>query len=152
MSFIVDILTPSNVIAKGLKAKSVLVPTTTGEINLLPMHTHMISKLDTGIMTVYTEDGEKKFLITSGILKVLGDEVKVLVNVGENEKDIDIDRAMKAKAKALEKLNNESLTDLEYIKYTRKRERADARIRLGYLRDGKGFRGDVHSPIYPDRE
>ena len=133
--FTVDILTPASVVAKGIKAKSLLVPTTFGQINLLESHTHLITKLETGILTTINDKEERHFLMTTGICKLLNDKVVILSAVTEESHVIDIERAKRAKEKALNKLKgDENLTDIELIKYQRKLERAEARLRLAYLR------------------
>jgi len=135
-SYKVDIFTPSSVVAKELSAKSLLVPTTRGQINLLEDHTHMITKLATGILTVTDGNSETHFSMTTGVCKILNDKVTILSAVTEQAHEIDFERAKAALEKAQEKLKSDSLTDLQLIKYRRKIERAEVRIKMAYL--GKG--------------
>jgi F-type H+-transporting ATPase subunit epsilon len=51
--YTVDILTPSKIIAKNIPAESLLIPTVRGQINVLENHTHIVSKLSTGVLTVF---------------------------------------------------------------------------------------------------
>ena len=51
--YTVDILTPSKIVAKNIPAESLLIPTIRGQINVLQDHTHIVSKLDTGMMSVF---------------------------------------------------------------------------------------------------
>ena len=51
--FTVDILTPDKVVAKDMPAESLLVPSVKGQINILVDHTHIVSKLETGMVSVF---------------------------------------------------------------------------------------------------
>jgi len=135
-SYNVDILTPSAVILKNVKADSLLVPTSSGQINLLEGHTHMITQLGTGILTIIDGSTERNFSMTTGVCKILKDKITILSNVTEEAHEIDLERAKVALAKAQDKLKNDSLTDVEHIKYHRKAERAEMRVKAAYL--GKG--------------
>ena len=51
--YTVEILTPSKIIAKKMPAESLLIPTTRGQINVLEDHTHIVTKLAPGILSVF---------------------------------------------------------------------------------------------------
>ncbi len=134
--FNLNIFTPNGVLIKGLKSSSLTIPTTKGEINVLPGHTHMVSVLETGIMSAKTSNGVKRFSITSGLVKILGEEINILSTTSENMEDIDIARAKSALAKANSRLQSatEVLTDVDRIKFQRKVQRAATRIKLANLK------------------
>jgi len=137
MSFFkLDIFTPSNIVAKEMDADSFLIPTVNGQINVLPEHTHVISKLGTGLLTVKKEGAkDENFTVTSGICKVLHNKVTILSTTTERAKDVDPERAKKALEKALKKLKgDESLSDEELTKYERKVSRAEMRIAAAMLK------------------
>jgi F-type H+-transporting ATPase subunit epsilon len=117
--FTVDILTPYKVVAKDIPAESLLIPTVSGQINVLPHHTHVITKLDTGTLSVFggADDPDRFFTITTGICKVLEDKIVVLSNVSEEWIDIDVERAKQALDNARERLHSEALSDDEIEKY-----------------------------------
>lgn len=135
-NFKVNIFTPDGILIKGLRSSSLMVPTVKGEINVLPGHTHIVSELETGIMSVKTDSGIRRFSITSGLLKVLGDTVNVLSTTSEAAENIDLARAKSAESKAQSRLmaKDEVLTDVDRIKFERKLQRAKARIRLANLK------------------
>ena len=129
--FSVDILTPYKILAKDVPAEGLHIPTTRGEINVLPQHTHLISKLDTGILVCKDASGIQKFMVTTGIVKVLKDKITVLAQVSERAEDIDIDRARKALERARTKLgSDETLDDEQLEKFRRKLARAIVRTEL----------------------
>lgn len=136
--FVVDILTPSKIIAKGIPAESLLVPTIRGEINVLENHTHVVTKLSTGPLTVFggADYADRTFAISSGICKILNNSVVILANTAEENVDVNIERAKLSLKNAEEKLKNtDGLTLEEIDEYVQKRERAKLRIQLAeYVR------------------
>ena len=133
--FNLNIYTPNGVVIKGLDCSSLKIPTVRGEINVLPGHTHILTEVDTGVLTATTTSGDRHFSMTSGLLKVLGDEITVLSTTSERAEDVDLERAESARSKAESRLSGkESLTSVEMIKFQRKLERARARITVGNLR------------------
>lgn len=132
----VSILTPSGVVEESLSCSSVLLPTSQGEVNVLPSHVQYLTQLGTGLVEVTADGGHKKrYTVTHGTCKVVKDEVVILSITSESADTIDLERAERAKKIAQEKLAHwENLQADEVIKYQRKLERAENRLKLGYLR------------------
>lgn len=131
MSLTLSIYTPNGVILNSLNCDDLKIPTSLGQINVLPGHTHLVSQLDTGVLEAKTDMGVRKFSITAGLCKVLADKVMILSTTSEKAEDIDMDRARSAKAKAESRLaSKEHMNDVEMIKYRRKLRRADLRLKL----------------------
>lgn len=134
-AFKLNLFTPKGVVIKDLECFDIVIPTVRGEINILPEHTHILTELSSGILTAKTSMGTRHFSVTAGLCRVLKDTVTVLSFTSEDAKDIDIERAKAAKAKAMDRLSGkENLTDVDLIKFRRKLERAELRLRLGNLR------------------
>ncbi len=133
--FKLDILTPNGVVVKGLTCKEILVPTVRGEIDILEGHTHVLTKLSTGIVTAKDLEGKDWcFSVTHGTCKVLGDSVSILSMTSESAEKIDLDRAKDALDKAEKKLAEAIESDSELEKFRRKKARAEMRIKLAYTR------------------
>lgn len=131
--FTVDILTPFKVVARNIPAESVLIPTRQGQINVLPEHTHLITQLDTGTLSVFGsgDDTDKHFAISTGVCKVLGDKIVVMADVCEQQHEINYDRAKRALEFAQSKLASTDGMSMEEIeKFQRKVERARLRIQI----------------------
>lgn len=130
--FTVDILTPSKIVAKDIPAESLLVPTVKGQINVLAQHTHIVSKLETGMISVFggADDADRYFSVSTGVCKVLDNKVTILAGTSEENKEVDLERAKEALKNAEEVMNTQALSDDEYTKYQRKKERAQLRIQL----------------------
>lgn len=133
--FKVDIFTPSGVVDKNISASTVTIPTVRGEIGILPEHTHIVTELSTGVLTVKTDAGDRHFFMTTGIAKVLKNKITILAQTSEKAENIDKERAERAMKNAKDKLSGKDhLTEIDLIKYRRKLERAEYRLKLAYLR------------------
>lgn len=133
-----DLLTPGGPVVKNMECSNLIIPTVRGEIKILPNHTHILTELSTGVMTVKTKEGNRHFHVSHGLCKVLENKVSILAITSENANKIDIDRAKDAKKRAKAKLlADDPLTNIERIKFQRKLERAESRIRAAYLDGNK---------------
>ena len=131
--YTVDILTPSKIIAKNVPAESLLIPTVRGQINVLENHTHIVTKLSTGVLTVFggPDYADRNFLVSSGVCKILENKITVLANTAEESTDVNVERAKLSLQNAEEKLKNtEGLSIEEVDEYVQKAERARLRIQL----------------------
>lgn len=129
-AFKLNLFTPKGVVIKDLECNDILIPTVRGEINILPEHTHILTELSTGVLTARTPMGTRHFSVTAGLCRVLKDTVTILSFTSERAEEIDIERAKSSKAKAMDRLSGkENLTDVDLIKFRRKLERAEMRIR-----------------------
>ena len=131
--FTVDLLTPEKVVAKDIPCESLLIPTVRGQINVLPHHTHLINRLNTGVLSIFggADDPDRHFSVTYGICKVLEDKVIIMSHTSEECGDIDEERAQAAYDNAMGRLNSgDALSDDELQKFQRKAERAQLRLQL----------------------
>jgi F-type H+-transporting ATPase subunit epsilon len=131
--FTVDLLTPEKVVAKGIPAESLLIPTVRGQINILPHHTHLINRLSTGVLSIFggADDPDRHFSVTYGICKVLEDKIIIMSHTSEEQSEISLDRAEQALENAEKHLSSgEALSDQEIQKFQLKVERAKLRIQL----------------------
>lgn len=134
-AFKLNLFTPKGVVIKDLECDDLVIPTVRGEINILPEHTHILTELSTGIMAVKTSMGTRRFSVTAGLCRVLKDTVTILAFTSEKAEDIDVDRAKNAKLKAIDRLSGkEPISDVDLIKFRRKLERAELRLRLANLK------------------
>ena len=130
--YTVNVLTPQKTVAKDALASSLLVPTQKGQINILENHTHIITPLAPGILSLFggSDDPDRHFVMTSGICKLFGRKVSILARVCEEAHEINKSRAERALQNAEEALAERSLSDHEIKKYRNKVERARIRIQL----------------------
>jgi len=132
--FTVEILTPSKIIAKGIPAESLLIPTIRGQINVLENHTHIVTKLATGVLTVFggPDYADRSFALSTGVCKVLENKIVILSNTAEESTDVDVERAKLALKNAEEHLKNpDGLSAEEIEKFQHKADLAKIRIQIG---------------------
>ena len=138
--FVVDILTPSKIIARNISAESLLIPTIRGQINVLENHTHIVSKLTNGVLTVFggTEYADRNFFVSQGVCKILDNKITILSNAAEESTEVNAERAKLSLAHAEDKLKNtEGLTIDEIEEYAARAERAKLRIQIAEFNKAK---------------
>ncbi|MBF0209175.1 MAG: F0F1 ATP synthase subunit epsilon [Oligoflexia bacterium] len=81
--FNLDIYTPIGVVVKQFSADSLIIPTGAGQINILPGHVHLMTILRPGIMIVRQGEKNYHYTVTTGICRILKDQVLILSKVSE---------------------------------------------------------------------
>jgi F-type H+-transporting ATPase subunit epsilon len=80
---------------------------TEGSFGVLPGHIPFMCALDIGVTKV-TKDGKvQNFTIMGGIFQLQGDEALILTQQAEKAEEINVERALEAKKRAMERLENE---------------------------------------------
>ena len=112
------------------EVQKVMLRTIDGDVEILARHTNYCTAIGMGTAKVTMEDGqERKAACIGGMLSVMNGEVRVLPTTWEWSEDIDLERAIAAKLKAEEALNNK-LIDKEA------RVRAEAKLYRALVRIG----------------
>ena len=133
-SFKLNIFTPNGVIINGYSCEELSIPTSTGMINVLKGHTHLITELGTGILKVKLGNGQARhFTMAGGLCKVLGSTVTILAKSSESSDKINHERAKSALSKAQSRLSK-TAASIDTIKYQRKVERAKNRLKIANLK------------------
>src|SRR5882762_10488758 len=105
MQLQLDVVTPERrVLAESVEM--VTVPGFGGELGILPGHTPLISRLQTGVLS-YTKAGRTLQLhVSGGFVEVNDDRVSVLAEIAERPEEIDAARARLAREQVEKSLNN----------------------------------------------
>ena len=82
MSLTLRVLAPDQSVFDG-SAEEVILPSTTGQVGILPGHVSMLAALDTGVMRLRDGNGWSTIALMGGFAEVEADEVTVLVNAAE---------------------------------------------------------------------
>lgn len=131
--FTVDVLTPNKVITRNIPCKSLLIPTVHRQINILPDHTHIMTRLSTSHLTIFdgADNADKSFTISYGLCKVVGNKVSILTNTCEEDKEIDATKAQEALDNTNEVLKeSNNLSDEDIVKYQRKAEKTQIHLQI----------------------
>ncbi|MBF0311901.1 MAG: F0F1 ATP synthase subunit epsilon [Oligoflexia bacterium] len=81
--FSVDIYTPDSVAAQGLAADSLLLQSADGEIQILPGHVQLMTKLVSGVIVVMQGKKKYHFATAAGTCRVLENNIYILVKSAE---------------------------------------------------------------------
>ena len=120
--FSLQIVTPDKTVMDG-KAISLLIRTTTGDVEILAGHTDLLAALGTGRARIRTADGMDTFAsVSGGFLSVSGGEVRIAATTFEMASELDLSRAEAAKEKAeqsIKEAKNSAEIDLAKAKLAR---------------------------------
>ena len=128
---IVEIVTPDKVAYKG-EVKSINIPGTKGNFQVLYNHAPLMSSFEVGIIKIEDETGNSTNYATSGgTVEVLNNKIIVLAETFESKENIDIKRAEEAADRAKKRLKKESgETEIDIARAEFALKRAVNRIKL----------------------
>lgn len=107
MTMHVDVVSAEELIYSGV-AEFVTVPAENGEVGILPRHTPMLSRIRPGAVRIKTVNAadEVVLFVSGGLLEVQTHAVTVLADTAIRGTDIDEAKALEAKRRAEEALQN----------------------------------------------
>lgn len=127
-----DIVTPNGSVYNRDNVELVVMQTTAGEIGVMSGHIPTVAAL-TGFVKVKFHDGTEYIAVSDGFVEVRKDKVSIIVQTAETAREIDVERAKLAKARAESHLeNDDDNTDIHRAE--RALERANNRLRVAELK------------------
>lgn len=100
----VVVATPEKKLWEETEAEEVTLPSVLGELTVLPGHEPLLFLLETGCLRIRAHGKDEWFFVDRGFVEVLNDEVMVCPEVSERGRDIDVERAKRAKERAEKRL------------------------------------------------
>ena len=88
MSLTLRVLAPDQSVFDG-STEEVILPSTTGQVGILPGHVTMLTALETGVMRLRSGGSWSTIALMGGFAEVEADEVTVLVNGAQLGANID---------------------------------------------------------------
>lgn len=127
--FDLEIITPIEILYKS-QVRHIRLPGIEGSFGILAGHTPFVTTLGPGEIKVDLKNGETKYFATSGgIVEVLPEMTKVLVETAEDAREINVERAIYAKERAERRLADKPPdTDIERARNAL--TKADIRIKI----------------------
>jgi len=108
----------------------VTVPGYGGELGILPGHTPLISRLQTGVLS-YVQDGRTQQLhVSGGFVEVNNDRVSVLADLAERPEEIDAAKARQDRERLEKALSSFTGSEEEMEKERVNLERSIVRLQL----------------------
>ncbi len=83
----ITVLSPEETLYNG-KATALTCHNLDGELDILPSHSNFISLIDEYVIIHMTDGNQKKITIGKALIKALGDQIIILLNVDLTERDI----------------------------------------------------------------
>ena len=103
---------------------TVVIPTTSGEVGILPGHIPLLTQVEAGELRVTKNGKEESLIIGEGFAEIENDRISVLAENAINEEVIDEHAAETARARAEEALKNRDSMEPEEV------ERIEAALRF----------------------
>ena len=129
MAISLKVLAPNQNVYEG-EAEEVILPSTTGQIGVLPGHISLVTAIDIGVLRMRTNSQWKSIALMGGFAEIESDEVIVLVNSAEIGSEINIEDAENALKEAKIAINkfSDNEKSSEKIKALSEVSKAEARI------------------------
>ena len=128
----IKIVTPEKVILKDFYDQAT-IPTTDGEIGVLPKHSPLVSGLKAGEIRLKKDNKTTYLAVSSGFVEVRpNSSVVILADTAEHAEYIDLERAEQAKKRAEELLTEQKHhEDVDYARLQSLLKKEIVRIKVG---------------------
>jgi F-type H+-transporting ATPase subunit epsilon len=125
-----------------------IVPTTEGQITILPSHAPLMASLAIGEMIAVVPGGSEPMVVHGGFIQVARDRVTVLADAAEHADEIDEARAEAARERAQRRLAGQHVSPdetgaIEVLRAQLALQRALMRLNVRRRRRGGGTPGAV---------
>ena len=129
MSISLKVLAPNKNVFEGA-AEEVILPSTTGQLGILPGHISLVTAIDIGVLRLKSNSKWTSIALMGGFAEIEDDEVTVLVNNAEIGSEINTRNAEEELNQAKLELNKYSDAEKssEKIKAMNEVSKAQARI------------------------
>ena len=105
MAFRLEITTPERMVARE-DVEEAQIPARNGYLGVLPGHAPLLAQLRSGVIS-YRQGGRTLYVaVGSGLVEVLPEQTKVLVDTAEKSEEIDLSRAQSAQQRAEQRLQH----------------------------------------------
>lgn len=112
MSFILEIVSPARKVFEG-EVKSVSIPGTLGNFQVLKNHAPLISTFTVGKIKIEDHTGVTEFSTSGGVFEVKNNKAIVLAESIESKEEVNLERARLSKIRAEELLKSADLSSQE---------------------------------------
>lgn len=117
-SLSVEIVTPEKRVYQNHQVNSVLLPTSLGEVGILPGHQPLLTVLAPGALQVTVDGKTEQLAVDKGFAQVVGDRVSVLTQAAIDVDQVDEKAVEEAKKRAEEALKNKEGMSPEELEAT----------------------------------
>ena len=126
MSLNVRVITPDKVVWDA-SVEELILPSSTGQLGILPDHAPLLTAIDIGVMRLKTEGSWNSLVLFEGFAEVEANKVTILCNGAEEASSIDLKNAQ-ADLERVTLLVDEATTKKEKIEATIELRKTKARL------------------------
>lgn len=111
----VSVVTPDGPVYES-DVEMVITKAQSGELGILPGHIPMVAPLEIGVVRLFKAGSkEEDFVaVSGGFLEVRTDSVTILAQAAEKAEDIDVERALRAKERAEQRMQSQKAEDIDF--------------------------------------
>nr|ARW60208.1 ATP synthase CF1 subunit epsilon [Laurencieae sp.] len=131
MTLQVRVIAPDTIVWDA-EAEEIILPSSTGQLGILPGHIPLLTALDIGVMRVKINKEWKPIILLGGFAEVNNNTITILVNGAEEVQEINLDEAKKNLEQATN-LVEEATTNKDKIEATQSLRKAKARIQAATI-------------------
>ncbi len=141
-TFLFKVVTPERLV-KELKVLQVTLPTTMGEITVLPHHIPLVAAVVSGEIAVHDEQGrEHSFAVSGGFVQVYPGKLVILADTADMAHEISEEQALLAHKRAQELLGQKAgIRDHEYAALQVLMDKEFARLKVARKYKQRGSTG-----------
>lgn len=123
-----ELVTPERVVLRE-EIRQITLPTTSGEVTILPEHIPLVSILKPGVLEVRRPDDSLEIMsVSGGFLEVMKDKIVILADTAERAAELDEQRVEEARQRAEEaKKTAINIDDVEFARIAARLEKELAR-------------------------
>jgi F-type H+-transporting ATPase subunit epsilon len=125
----VSVVTPDGPVYNA-EVEMVSTKAQSGELGILPGHIPMVAPLEIAALRLKREGKTDFVAINGGFLEVRPDQVTILAQSAEKAEDIDVERALRAKERAEQRLREQHQESLDFRRAETALKRAINRINI----------------------
>jgi F-type H+-transporting ATPase subunit epsilon len=110
----VSVVTPNGPVYES-DVEMVITKAQSGELGILPGHIPMVAPLAIGVVRMKKNGKEQDLIaVSGGFLEVRPDKVTILAQAAEKAEDIDVERALRARERAEQRMKEQKVEDIDF--------------------------------------
>ena len=111
----VSVVTPDGPVYES-DVEMVITKAQSGELGILPGHISMVAPLEIGVVRLFKSGSKEEDLVavSGGFLEVRPDQVTILAQAAEKAEDIDVERALRAKERAEQRMRDQKAEHTDF--------------------------------------
>lgn len=129
----VSVVTPDGPVYES-DVEMVSTKASTGELGILPGHIPMVAPLQIGAVRLKNGSNNEFIAVSGGFLEVRPEQVTILAQSAEQSSEIDLERALKAKERAEQRLRERQQENVDFKRAELALQRAINRISVAERR------------------